>query len=520
MRPMLATAGAVPTGPGWAFEFRWEGLRSIAQVRPEGLRLLNGNDRNVAPSYPELAVLVERAGARGVLLDGKVFALDERGRPSLEPLRRRMNVRRPSAGLLRRAPVGYYVSDLLHVDGGSTLTLPYRRRRELLDELGLGGGPVVVAPSFTELDGQVVVNSAVQYGLDGVIAKRLDSPYRPGRRSRAWVETVLRPTTEVVIGGWTVREDTVGALLVGVNAEGGGLRYVGRVATGMTPAERRELRGRLERLATDACPFTAQPPQAGAARWVRPQLVGEVGYRRWTNQATLAHPSWHRLRTDLDPASVRDPMPSDVLVTPGNPAGPPSQGDVANARLRALHEQISPHFVYNALNTIGALVRTNPGDARDLLADFADFARHVFRPGVEVTRLADELAAVEHYLHLEQARFGRRLHAELRADPKVSDVVVPFLAVQSVVEHAVRDGIEGTTDGGSLTVTAAAAGAGCLVVVRTQGGSPDWPDRAVPDLNTRLRAAFGEDFEVTVLAKGAAEVAVGIRVPSASPPQG
>ncbi|MCW2633302.1 MAG: hypothetical protein JWR88_2264, partial [Pseudonocardia sp.] len=515
MRPMLATAGAVPTGPGWAFEFRWEGLRSIAHIGPDGLRLLNGNDRNVAPSYPELAVLVERAGDGGLLLDGKIVALDGHGRPSLEPLRRRMNVRRPSPGLQRRAPVAYYVTDVLYADGRPTLALPYRERRELLDELGLAGGPVVVSPSFTEADGQVVVNTAVEYGLDGVIAKRLDSPYRPGRRSRAWVETVLRPTVEVVIGGWTPREDTVGALLVGMFGEGGGLRYVGRVATGMTPAERRDLEGRLEGLASAACPFAQPPPQSAGARWVRPQLVGEVGYRRWTGQSMLAHPSWHRLSPDADPAAVRDPIPPDVAVTPDAPLAAPSSGEVAEAQLRALRAQISPHFVYNALNTIRALVRTDPGHASDLLVDFADFGRHAFRPGVEVTRLADELAAIEQYLRLEQARFGSRLRVELRAEPAVADVELPFLAVQAVVEHAVRDGIEATAEGGGLTVTATAAGAGCLVVVRTHGGDPDWPGRAVVDLTTRLSASFGNDFEVSVRGHGASEVAVAIRVPIA-----
>ncbi len=514
VRPMLATAGPVPAGPGWSFEFRWEGLRSIAHVGPDGLRLFNGSDRDVAASYPELAELVERAAGRPVVLDGKIVALDEHGRPSIDPLRRRMNVRRPNPALLRRAPVAYYVTDLLYVDGRSTLAMPLRQRRELLDALALAGGPVVVPPSFTDADGQVVVETAVRFGLDGVIAKRLDSPYRPGRRSRSWVETVLRPSTEVVIGGWLARDDTghaVDALLVGVPSEASGLRYVGRVSTGMTAAQRRELGGLLANLATEACPFVVVPRRAGGARWVRPQLVGEVGFRRWTADGALAHPSWRRLRPDGDPDTVRDPMPG---VTTAPPVAEPDSGAVAAARLRALHDQISPHFVYNALNTIAALVRSDPGSARGLLVDFAEFSRYSFRPGAELTRLADELAATEQYLHLEQARFGTRLRAEVRAEPTVGGVVLPFLAVQSVVEHAVRDGIEATADGGSVTVTATAAGADCLVVVRTRGGRPDWPDRAVADLTTRLHAAFGDEFEVSVRGTGTAEVAVGIRVPT------
>src|SRR2546423_12058076 len=165
---MLATSGPVPQGPGWAFEFRWEGLRSIATVQRGRVRLHSAEQREISASYPELGVLADRVGRRGVLLDGKIVALDGYGRPSLGPLRRRMNAARPGEGLLARVPVAYYVFDVLHADGRSLLGMPYAQRRQRLEELDLAGGPVVLPPSFTDTAGQVMGETATRDGLDGV----------------------------------------------------------------------------------------------------------------------------------------------------------------------------------------------------------------------------------------------------------------------------------------------------------------------------------------------------------------
>jgi bifunctional non-homologous end joining protein LigD len=215
MRPMLPVAGPVPGGPGWAFEFSWDGIRCLASAQPERIRLFSGTHRSITAAYPELTAV---AGRRRMLLDGKIVALDSCGRPSFAQLQRRMNVQRPTSMVLRRVPVTYYVFDLLSLDGRSTTELPYQRRRELLAELELAEGLLVAPPCFLDTDGQAVLDTAAQHGLHGVIAKRVDSTYQPGR-SRSWVQTTLRQTQEVIIGGWLPerrRAASIGALLVGV----------------------------------------------------------------------------------------------------------------------------------------------------------------------------------------------------------------------------------------------------------------------------------------------------------------
>jgi DNA ligase D-like protein (predicted ligase) len=515
---MLATSGPVPEGPGWAFEFRWDGLRSIATVQRGRVRLHSAEQREISASYPELGVLADRVGRRGVLLDGKIVALDGYGRPSLGPLRRRMNAARPSEALLGRVPVAYYVFDVLHADGRSLLGMPYAQRRQRLGELDLAGGPVVLPPSFTDTAGQVMVETATRYGLDGVVAKRLDSPYRPGRRSRSWVETTLRPSIEVLVGGWTPAADstaaggeapgTPGALLVGVPTEQG-LSFIGRVRSGLDAAARRRMAGAFRGLGRSTSPFFDELPDDATrgARWVYPRLVGEVCYRHWTEQGRLAYPVWRGLRTDVHPAAVR---PAVVLHAGASLSAEPVGSSAAAAELRALREQISPHFVYNALNTVASLVRTDPGRARELLAEFADYTRYAFRSAADLAPLGDELDAVAQYLALEQARFGRRLRTELRIAPAVRAAPVPFLALQSLVVDAVRQGIEPAPSGGSLVVRAEAGSVGCVVTVSDDGVRR--AEGAVRDVAERLRTAFGERARVD-LGHSAAGTTVTLHLP-------
>lgn len=524
IRPMLATAGPVPGGPGWVFEFAWDGVRALADVHSDRVRLVGGSDRGLVAGYPELDVLPDLARRHRMLLDGMIVALDAFGRPSRSRLQRRMTGQRPSASVLRRVPVAYYVFDLLRLDDRSTLQLPYQQRRQLLEELDLTGGPVVLPPSFTNTDGQAVLDTAAQYGLHGVIAKRAGSRYQPGRRSRSWVETALRRTQEVVVGGWVPgtggRAGAVGSLLVGVPTERG-LRYVGQVGTGFTAAARRDLAGRLTGLERRSSPFVDQVPQEPGrhARWVDPGLLGEVHYRQWTRHGRLGQATWRGLRPGRHPATVQAPV---LLGAPG-PRGGADERELAEldqavrrarAEVDALRAQIAPHFLYNLLSAIAAFVRTDPQRARELLIEFADFTRYSFRSGVELSTLAEELDTVERYLTLEQARLGDRLRVELQVVSEVLPVVVPFLAVQLVVESAVRHGIEETPGGGTVTVWVGEAGADCLVTVTDDGPGPDAARlvglRTVDD---RLRSAFGEGYRLAVDAAPGAGTRVSFRVP-------
>lgn len=317
VRPMLASPGRLPTGAGWAFEFKWDGVRAVVYARGGRVRAMTRNDLEVSATYPEVRALSALLAGHEAVLDGEVVALGTRRQPDFGRLQSRMHVARPGDDLLARVPVVYYVFDLLHLDGRSLLGEPYSRRREELAALGLGGGPAVrVPPSFTDVDGRDVLSVAEDYGLEGVVAKRVGSRYEPGRRSPAWVKVPLVRTQEVLVGGWRPgdgrRAGTIGSLLLGVRCDDG-LRYVGKVGTGFTHSALLDLQERLRPLAVGKSPFVDAVPvdHARRAHWVRPELVGEVEYRTWTTDGRLRHSSWRGLRPDKDPEDVR--MPASAL---------------------------------------------------------------------------------------------------------------------------------------------------------------------------------------------------------------
>jgi bifunctional non-homologous end joining protein LigD len=181
---MLATAGPVPAGPGWAFEIKFDGVRAIGYAGSSGLRVVSRNDRDIATSYPEVAGLRLPAG---VVVDGELVALDERGCPDFALLQQRMHVTAPGSELVGSVPVQYVVFDLLHDGRNVLLELPYEQRRARLLDLQLNRVGVVVPQNFTDTPGVMVMTAAREQGLEGVVAKRLTSVYQPGRRSR-WAQ--------------------------------------------------------------------------------------------------------------------------------------------------------------------------------------------------------------------------------------------------------------------------------------------------------------------------------------------
>ncbi|HKR49186.1 MAG TPA: histidine kinase [Pseudonocardiaceae bacterium] len=517
LHPMLPTAGPLPAGPGWAFEFSWDGVRSLACVAPDRMRLFSGTHRSISAAYPELEAFPAR---RPMLLDGKIVALDACGRPSFAQLQPRMNVQHPTRAVLRRAPVAYYVFDLLRLDDRPTTGLPYQRRRELLEELEFAG-PVVLPPYFPDTDGQVVLDTAAQYGLPGVIAKRADSCYQPGR-SRSWVQITLRQTQEVIIGGWVAdrrHAATIGTLLVGLPTERG-LRYAGQVGTGFTDTSRRELRELLTDLEQPRSPFADEVPPdiARVVHWVAPRLLGEVSHRQWTPRGRLGHPTWRGLRPGKHMAAIRGPV---VLRESGHEVS--DQQMVADleravaqvrAELRTLRDQISPHFLNNTMSTIAAFVSTDPSRARDLLIVFAEFARYSLRSVTETT-LDEELDNIERYLTLQWARFGERLQMQLHVAPEALPVVLPFLAVQQLVDNAVRNGVERKQLGGTVTLTAGIAGGACVITVEDDGpGIADVDVRSnLRTIDDQLRSRFGDEYGVVVDAVPGTGTTISLRVP-------
>ena len=261
--PMLARAGRLPADDaGWAFEIKWDGVRAITYWQPGELRIESRNLNDVSARYPELRALGPQLGSREAVLDGEIVSFDEDGRPSFERLQRRMHVASPSAirRLALQEPVSYVIFDLLYLDGHATIELPYRERRALLEELELRG-PAWQTPAYHAGEGRELLAAAAEQRLEGVVAKRLDSPYRPGRRTDEWLKVKNVNRQELVIGGWLpgkgARAGRLGALLVGYyepgaredrgEKEGGGGRAPPLDRREAAPALRRPCRHGLRR---------------------------------------------------------------------------------------------------------------------------------------------------------------------------------------------------------------------------------------------------------------------------------
>ncbi len=305
IRPMLASPspGLPHDDSRYGWEFKWDGVRAIAYLSGGRVRLLSRNGNDVTGRYPELAVLAGQV-AVPVILDGEIIAV-RGGRPDFGLLQSRMHVGRPPDALVRRAPVQLYLFDVLHAGGESLLARPYTERRDRLEGLGLGAGPVRTPPWY-QGGGADVLAASTANGLEGVVGKPLASAYRPGRRGD-WIKVKNVRHAEVVIGGWKPgqgrRAGTIGSLLLGVPHDGrpgGQLRYAGHVGTGFTQAMLADLARRLGPLRRATSPFAAPVPAAHArdAHWVQPQLVGEVAFTEWTSERMLRHPSWRGLRPD------------------------------------------------------------------------------------------------------------------------------------------------------------------------------------------------------------------------------
>lgn len=308
--PMLATLGQLPEGEGWAWEMKWDGQRAIAQVEPGSSRLFSRNGNDITATFPELAdPLVDVLDGREAILDGEIVALDSKGRPSFGRLQRRMHVLRPTTALRADVPVTFYLFDLLALDGHSTTSLPYTERRANLDTLGFSGPRVQVPPYWTDVDGDRMLGLAREHRLEGVVAKRIDSTYRPGRRSPTWIKHPLRANTEAIVVGWMDGAGSarggVGSLLLGAYDDDGRLLYIGHVGTGFSGAGRRALRDQLAHLERPTSPLAAPPParDTKGAHWVEPELVGDVEFREYAG-GSLRHPAWKGLRDDKSPREV------------------------------------------------------------------------------------------------------------------------------------------------------------------------------------------------------------------------
>jgi bifunctional non-homologous end joining protein LigD len=328
---MLAVlAQALPTGlDHYGFEYKWDGVRALCYWDGRSLRLESRNQLDITRRYPELHVLADALGSRTAVLDGEIVALDESDRPSFPLLQNRMHVNDPAAirRLVDEVPVRYLVFDLLYLDGRSTIERSYLHRRDLLEQLTLVGPSWQVPPAHVG-EGVAMLQAAREQGLEGIVAKRIDSSYQPGRRSPDWLKIKVVQRQEFVIGGWVPEEGNntsrIGSILLGyyepgrTNGRAGKLlRFAGGVGTGFNDRWHRTLSSTLRPLTRASSPFADPVPKRDAI-FVEPILVAEIEYRRWPAGGMVHQGAFKGLRTDKDARKV---VREDRALVSGDPGG-------------------------------------------------------------------------------------------------------------------------------------------------------------------------------------------------------
>jgi bifunctional non-homologous end joining protein LigD len=301
MKPMLASPVAeLPDGPGWAFEFKWDGVRALLDVSEHGVRIVSRNGNDVTAGYPELVDLAADAG--DALVDGEIVVLSD-GRPSFEQLATRMHVREGSAArrLARTTPVTFVAFDLLRRFGVELTARPYVERRATLDRWLDEHPEWTQSPYFD--DGPATLAAAREHGLEGVVAKRLAAPYRPGARGPDWLKLRFVRSGEFVVLGWeaaAARPGELSSLVLGYYRDGR-LGYAGKVGSGLDGRIATRLRHGLTERSRCAVEPGPPPSPGRVVHWCEPTVVVEVEFTLWTVEGRLRHPVFRALRDDKDP---------------------------------------------------------------------------------------------------------------------------------------------------------------------------------------------------------------------------
>jgi bifunctional non-homologous end joining protein LigD len=326
VQPMLATLSEHPfSDPGWLFEIKWDGVRALAWTENGALTLRSRTGLEITGRYPELASLPQAFTARQAILDGEIVALDAFGRSDFERLQERMHVRAPGQNLVLQVPVVYFAFDLLYCDGYDLREAPLLERKQLLRRLLRESQRFRYSDHQLE-SGKELFEQAKEMELEGIVGKRIDSPYVSGR-SAHWLKLKAKKTLDAVVGGWTESRSAArpfGALLLGLY-QGKKLRFIGHVGTGFDAKKLEKLSRMLKELAAPACPFDTTPETNEKPFWVSPSLVARVEFGGWTQEHSLRHPVFLALRHGTRPTECRweDAGESEVAPAQPAPAQPP-----------------------------------------------------------------------------------------------------------------------------------------------------------------------------------------------------
>jgi bifunctional non-homologous end joining protein LigD len=319
VKPMLATKGSpvhLNNDPAWAFEMKWDGYRAITYIDNTGVRIFSRRGSEVTATFPELIKPLQHAvGTHSVILDGEIVSIGSHGQPDFGLLQARVGLVSFTHGEqvaegedTRHIPVHMMLFDLLEIDGQEITGETYDIRRHTLHNIITEDSLVHVPSSFDKNLNAAMVSSR-QLHLEGLIAKRKDSTYSPGHRSRKWIKIKHHHVQEVIVAGWnSIRGSNfsaVGSFVLAIPDETG-LRYIGHVGTGFTDKERKALPSILKKIAQEKSPLHDVPEQfTSSTKWLRPELVGEVTFLNWTSDGILRHPSWRGWRSDKTPQDVQ-----------------------------------------------------------------------------------------------------------------------------------------------------------------------------------------------------------------------
>lgn len=320
INPMLARLTNSPfSNPGWLFEPKLDGYRTIAYLRNGEVKLMSRRGIDITQQYDTLIPELSRQPASSLILDGEIIAMDENGRQCFRYLQQYLNsVHRIEAGQPGGFPLVYYIFDILYLDGYDLRGTSLRHRKGLLDVILRTTEQIRIVPHFEE-DGHIVYDAAIKNGMEGVIAKNVESSYESGKRTGNWLKIKAIHSDEFVIGGYSVaaggRVQTFSSLLVGYFDDGGRLIFAGHVGSGFNERTLEELKSRLDNIRTDNCPFFKVPLLNAPTTWVQPKIVVEVRFSEWTKQGWLRTPVFIRVREDKIPNEVHRARPLDAPTT-------------------------------------------------------------------------------------------------------------------------------------------------------------------------------------------------------------